>query len=116
MGIWGRVVNLIFPGACRQCGTPVSAGAPTSCFCNRCWDMIRWFEDPCCPQCGLPYPSLDPLSVHQQSPAGHLCGACRNNPPFYKGGVGGILSCPSPSIPAVCESGSSISLPSLHRS
>ena len=83
MGIWGRVVNLIFPGACRQCGTPVFAGAPTSCFCNRCWDTIRWFEDPCCPQCGLPYPSLDPLSVHQQSPAGHLCGACRKNPPYF---------------------------------
>ena len=83
MGILAQIVNLIFPGACRQCDAPVPANAATGCFCNRCWNTIRWFEGPCCPQCGLPYPSLESLSVHEQSPAGHLCGACRKNPPYF---------------------------------
>lgn len=75
MGILAQIVNLIFPGACRQCGTPVSAEAPTSCFCNGCWNTIRWFEGPCCPQCGLPYPLI--------FTPGHLCGNCHKNPPSY---------------------------------
>ena len=79
MGILNHILNIIFPAVCRQCGGSVSSDAPTAYFCKRCWDTIKWFDGDCCARCGIPYPPMDsPFFV-----PGHLCGACRKNPPCF---------------------------------
>lgn len=78
-----KIVNLIFPLDCKQCGNPISADTRTSYFCNNCWDGIRWFEGPCCVQCGLPYTSVDSQVKSAGISGGHLCGACSKDPPAF---------------------------------
>jgi len=96
MGILKHILKIIFPAACRQCGGSVSSDAQTAYFCKRCWDTIKWFDGPCCPRCGMPYllmspvssgnprsnPPLPPFSKGGET-KGHLCGACRKNPPCF---------------------------------
>ncbi len=111
MDVLKHILHLIFPAACRQCGGAVSSDAPTAYFCKRCWDAIKWFDGPCCARCGVPYPLMSAVSLGNPSnypsfprkwesrllpafwiPAsagmtclapGHLCGACRKNPPCF---------------------------------
>jgi len=104
MGILNHILNIIFPAVCRQCGGSVSSDAPTAYFCKRCWDAIKWFDGPCCARCGVPYPLMSPVSPEnpRSNPPlppfskggetnivppfftpGHLCGACRKNPPCF---------------------------------
>lgn len=80
MALFNHIVNLIFPAVCKQCGNPVSADTTTACFCNSCWDTLKWFDCPCCPRCGLPYNSIDSVSCQGRTSHGHLCGSCRENP------------------------------------
>ena len=115
MNILKRILNIIFPAACRKCGGSVSSDAPTACFCKRCWDAIKWFDGPCCARCGVPYPLMSAVSLGNPSnypsfprkwesrllpafwiPAsagmtclapGHLCGACRKNPLSFDGAI-----------------------------
>src|SRR3989304_8709654 len=87
MRLLSHVVNLIFPTKCQNCDSTVSADAATAYFCKECWQGIEWFDYPCCPQCGLPYASPDTFAANKpyskQSPAGHLCGNCRDRPPSF---------------------------------
>ena len=83
MNIFSHILNLIFPTVCKQCSNPVSADTTTACFCNSCWDTLKWFDCPCCPRCGLPYNSIDSVSYQDRTSHGHLCGSCRENPPHF---------------------------------
>lgn len=89
MAILSHIINILFPSVCRQCGDPVSAEAPTAYFCSRCWDSITWFDGPCCPCCGMPYPVMDPsmdtspLKGGVSLYPGHLCGDCSKSPPSF---------------------------------
>lgn len=78
MQILKHILNIIFPTLCKQCGGAVNSSSPTSCFCNNCWDGIRWFDAHCCPRCGIPYPFIDVTN-----PFAHVCGECIKNPPYF---------------------------------
>ncbi len=85
MNMLSHILNIIFPAVCKQCGCFITtATTTTACFCNKCWEGIKWFNMPCCPQCGVPYPSLetsaDPFPV---SSSAHTCGECIKNPPYF---------------------------------
>ena len=83
MKLLSHAINLIFPAACNNCDSAVSADAATAYFCKGCWQRMEWFDSPCCPQCGLPYPSADNKPTSGQSTVGHICGSCRNKPPCF---------------------------------
>ena len=83
MKLLSHAINLIFPAACNNCDSAVSADAATAYFCKECWQRMEWFDSPCCPQCGLPYPSEDNKPPSGQSTVGHLCGSCRKKPPCF---------------------------------
>lgn len=83
MGILNHIINIIFPAVCKQCNDPISADTSIAYFCKGCWDGVKWFDGPCCPQCCLPYPSLDSPSDLSQAAPGHLCQSCHMNPPHF---------------------------------
>ena len=87
MNILRHIVNIIYPGICKLCGDTVSGDAVTSCFCNTCWEGIKWFDSPCCPRCGLPYPSMESLSNSCQAHEAHLCSSCHKNPPHFDSAI-----------------------------
>ncbi len=85
MNMLSHILNIIFPAVCKQCGCFITtATTTTACFCNKCWEGIKWFNLPCCPRCGIPYHSLEtsaePFPV---SSSGHTCGECIKNPPYF---------------------------------
>ena len=101
MNILKRILNIIFPAACRQCGGSVSSDAPTAYFCKICWDAIKWFDSPC---------RKNPLSFDEAISAGpyegvlaeaiklfkykkkiHVGRALADFSPFTKGGLRGIM-------------------------
>ena len=83
MGLLRQIINLIFPALCKQCNASISAGTPTACFCSRCWGSIKWFDGSGCPRCGLPYLSMDTSIQSSHNSAGHLCGGCHKDPPYF---------------------------------
>lgn len=71
-------LHMVFPSPCRVCHRPLDA-ARRSLICGRCWRQVRPVPQPFCPRCGRPFASPRAL---EESP-GHLCGACREQPPAF---------------------------------
>lgn len=87
MKLLSHAINLIFPSACKNCNRMVSADAVTPYFCKECWQGIEWLDFPSCPRCGVPYVNnyfdTGKKSWPGQSAAGHICGDCREKPPYF---------------------------------
>jgi ComF family protein len=77
-GLGSRLVDVILPRHCYNCGQPIAQDPPGS-FCHACWRLIRLIKPPYCPCCGRPFRS--PVAL-RYSPE-HRCGACRNRPPPF---------------------------------
>ncbi len=66
------LLDAILPLRCFGCGLVVPA---ESALCAACWSGLTFLSEPCCAQCGLPFP-------HDQGPKA-LCGACHSDPPRF---------------------------------
>ncbi len=77
MGRWRdgpgrRILDLLLPPRCLQCGTPV---AEPGTLCGACWHELTFLAPPWCPCCGRPFAV--------PAPAETLCGACLQRPPRH---------------------------------
>jgi ComF family protein len=77
-GIAGRLIDIILPRHCYQCGQPIASAKPGN-FCTACWGLIRLITPPYCPCCGMPFRSSIALTY---SPA-YRCGPCRTTRPAF---------------------------------
>lgn len=71
---WQHLLNLVLPGSCAKCQSPVDqAGA----LCQRCWQDMRFISEPLCPCCGMPFGMGASVGFDD------LCGACYQSPPQF---------------------------------
>lgn len=81
------VLRFVYPEKCRCCEAFIHPAETDSnqkspenrFFCLSCWGKITPLSGPSCPVCAFPFPSEVALF---HSP-GHLCGECREAPPYF---------------------------------
>ncbi len=71
---WRRLVDVLLPPRCFDCGVVVDREAA---LCPGCWPRYTFLSPPCCERCGFPF-EYDP------GPAAPLCGACLRRPPAFR--------------------------------
>lgn len=73
-GLFGPVLETVFPARCLGCTHPVDHQGG---LCPRCWSNLSFITPPVCAQCGLPF--------DLPAAADTVCGACLvAKPPFAR--------------------------------
>lgn len=72
MSFFFRILNFVFPQACRVCNLLLSESHH---ICENCLSQIKWIRGALCLVCGTPFESQETLS--------HPCAECLKKPPSF---------------------------------
>lgn len=72
-----KVLDILMPPQCLNCGTLIEPGGA---LCLDCWQAVNFITDPHCASCGLPFEFEGSDALSQDN----LCGGCIARPPVFE--------------------------------